>query len=194
MEKFNREMESFFRTLYAGEERVLVFGEGKPHARIMLTGEAPGEQETIKRRPFVGKAGKNLDEFLAKTGFDRAEMYVTNAVKFRPTRVSPAGNIVNRPPTREEIELFLPWLKKEIALVSPACVVTMGNTALQALMGRKTVIGDAHGRFACRDGQMVFPIYHPASLIYNRALAPQYERDLLVLQAWRREYAGEMQK
>lgn len=186
MKAFNEEMEAFIRSVYPGERRTLVFGEGARRARILLVGEAPGEQETIQGRPFVGKAGKNLDEFLAKTGFDRSALYVTNTVKFRPTKISAAGRTVNRPPTREEVELFLPFLKREIERINPGCVVTLGNTALQALMGRRAVVGDWHGRFTrLPDGRLLFPIYHPASLIYNRALSDVYERDLRVLSAWR---------
>ncbi len=184
MRKFNREMGEFFDRLYE-DGRVLVYGEGRKGAQLMLIGEAPGEQETLQGRPFVGKAGKNLDELLALTGFDRGSLYITNVVKFRTTRRSEAGRLSNRAPTREEVELFLPWLKREIELVDPACVVTMGNTALKALAGRKALIGEAHGKFARIDGRTLFPIYHPASLIYNRALVPVYERDLRLLADWR---------
>ena len=186
MKKLNQEMEKFFRELYAGEEKVLVFGEGAKNARLMLVGEAPGAQEALMGRPFVGKAGKNLDEFLALSGFKREELYITNAVKFRPTKVSAAGRTVNRTPTREEVQLFLPWLKSEIAAIKPECIVTLGNTALSALCG-KAVIGQVHGRFLEADGRAVYPIYHPASLIYNRSLAETYREDLMRLARWREE-------
>ena len=185
MKQFNQEMDAFFQSLYPGQGRVLVFGEGVERARIALVGVAPGAQETLMGHPFVGKAGKNLDEFLQKTGFERKELYITNTVKFRPVKISKAGRVVNRPPTREEIELFLPFLRKELQVVAPECVVTMGNTALQALMGREYVVGDAHGRFFKSGEFTIFPIYHPASLIYNRSLANVYERDLSLLASWR---------
>ena len=185
MKKFNREMKEFFDKLYAEHGKLLVYGEGARGADLMLIGEAPGEQETRLGRPFVGKAGKNLDYFLELSGFDRSQLYITNVVKFRPTKTSKAGNLVNRAPTREEMELFIPWLKREIESVDPKCVVVMGNTALVALAGRQAVIGKAHGRFMRIDDRTVFPIYHPASLIYNRALTPLYERDLQLLAEWR---------
>ena len=150
----------------------------------MLIGEAPGEQETLKRRPFVGKAGKNLDEFLEIAGLDRSDLYVSNAVKFRPTKISAAGRIVNRPPTREEIRLFLPWLKSEIECVHPEVVVTLGNVPLKALTGNRSVIGEMHGRFVPYEGRVLYPIYHPASLIYNRSLADTYRADLETLKSW----------
>ncbi|MDL2206161.1 uracil-DNA glycosylase [Eubacteriales bacterium OttesenSCG-928-N13] len=185
MKKFKQEMTRFFRELYQGEQKVLVFGEGEEHAAIMLIGEAPGEQESLSGRPFVGKAGRNLDEFLALSGFDRAQLYITNTVKFRPVRTSDAGRTVNRTPSREEIELFLPWLRREIALVKPECVVTLGNTALRALMGNKVTIGAVHGRFQMIDGQLIYPMYHPASVIYNRALRDTYLEDIRRLADWR---------
>ena len=114
LEKLRGELEALIGEVYEGERKVLVHGEGRVGARVMLIGEAPGEQESLKRRPFVGKAGKNLDEFLELAGIDRGEMYVSNAVKFRPTKLSAAGRVVNRPPTREEVKLFLPWLMREI--------------------------------------------------------------------------------
>ena len=84
------EMEKLIQELYPGDRKVLVHGEGADGARVMLIGEAPGEQETLKRRPFVGKAGKNLDEFLEIAWLDRSDLYVSNAVKFRPTKISAA--------------------------------------------------------------------------------------------------------
>ena len=187
MEKLREEMEAFFAALYAEEKKVLVHGEGFLGARAALVGEAPGEQETLLRRPFVGKAGKTLDAFLAESGLMREELYVTNAVKFRPTKISAAGRVVNRPPTTEEIHLFLPWLKRELALVKPGCVVTLGNVPLGAVMGGGLTIGEAHGRFMkSADGFTVYPMYHPASLIYNPSLKETYAADMRRFADWLR--------
>ena len=141
MDKFRRELTQFIDELYEGEKKVLVHGEGSIGARVMLIGEAPGQQETLMGRPFVGKAGKNLDEFLELAGIERDELFVSNTVKFRPTRISAAGRTVNRPPTQEEIRIFLPWLRREIEMVHPECVVTLGNVPLRALTDRKVAIG-----------------------------------------------------
>lgn len=186
MEKLRQELEKLIQEVYAGESKVLVHGEGSINARVMLIGEAPGEQETLLRRPFVGKAGKNLDEFLEIAGIDRGELYVSNTVKFRPTKISDAGRVVNRPPTREEINLFLPWLKKEIEIVAPEVVVTLGNVPLKALMGPKAVIGSEHGKWSETGGVKLYPMYHPASLIYNRSLRDVYTEDIRRLGAWLR--------
>ena len=177
------EITSLVDGVYGGEKKVLVFGEGAPGARVMMIGEAPGEREALLGRPFVGKAGKNLDEFLALSGLSRGDMYVTNAVKFRPTKLSQAERVVNRPPTQEEISLFLPFLRREIALISPGVVVTLGNVPLKALLGAKAVIGDMHGREICDKGVRLFPLYHPASIIYNPSLRDAYGRDMETLAA-----------
>ena len=187
MERFRAELKAFVDGLYEGEKKVLVYGEGDAGARVMMIGEAPGEQETLLGRPFVGKAGKNLDEFLELAGMDRGQLYVTNTVKFRPTKRSAAGRVVNRPPTQEEVRLFLPWLLKEIDIVDPVCVITLGNVPLKALMGRGAVIGEMHGRFASREGRRVYPMYHPASVIYNPALRTVYRDDILRFARWWRE-------
>ena len=168
-------MAGHFTEIYEGNARSLVFGEGSFHSRLMMIGEAPGEQETLKGRPFVGKAGKNLDEF-----------YITNTVKFRPTKRSDAGRLVNRPPTKEEIALFLPWLKREIALVAPDCIATLGNVPLKALAGDRVVIGDVHGQFLECEGRVLYPLYHPASLIYNPSLRGVYAEDVKRLGDWLR--------
>ena len=156
----------------------LVFGEGPARARVMLIGEAPGEKEEEAGRPFVGKAGSNLDAFLSAARLDRGSLYVTNTVKLRPYRVSAAGNRVNRPPTAREVEFFLPFLIGEIDEIRPQWIVTLGNTPLKALLGKTAVIGEMHGRAIPFRARMLFPMYHPASLLYNRALTGVYEADM----------------
>ncbi|MBQ7846614.1 MAG: uracil-DNA glycosylase [Clostridia bacterium] len=183
MEQFRKRCRAFFDTLWPAEEKTLVFGEGRAdHPPIMLIGEAPGEQETLQGRPFVGKAGKNLDAFLEVVGLRREDIYISNVVKVRPTKVSPKGSVSNRPPNREELALFTPYLYEEILLVQPKMIVTLGNVALKALLGKEAVIGDHHGQVtrAQVQGQpfQVFPLYHPASIIYNRSLTEIYQQDL----------------
>lgn len=184
MDKLRMELEKLIAEVYEEDRKILVHGEGRSGARVMLIGEAPGEQETLQRRPFVGKAGRNLDEFLELAGIDRSELYVSNTVKFRPTKISAAGRVVNRPPTREEINLFLPWLKREMELVQPEVVVTLGNVPLKALMGSKVIIGDVHGAFQDVEGMRLYPMYHPASLIYNPSLRETYAGDIRRLASW----------
>ena len=187
MEKYKQALRDFLAGVMPGRENALVFGEGPLHPKLMLIGEAPGEQETLMGRPFVGKAGKNLDRFLELAGMRREEIYISNAVKIRPTKTSKTGRISNRPPTKEEIALFRPWLLREIDLVAPQMIATLGNVPLFAVTGDKRLtIGEAHGRVleAGETGRRLFALYHPASLIYNRALEPVYEQDVRALAAW----------
>ena len=186
MDELRAELRAFVAGRFPGREDGLVLGEGPLGAAVMLIGEAPGEQEEKLRRPFVGKAGRNLDGFLAAAGLDRSGLYVTNAVKLRPTRLSRAGRVVNRPPTREEIDAFEPWLRREIRLVRPGCVVTLGNVPLQALLGRGAAIGRLHGQFLEAEGAALFPMYHPASVIYNPSLKAVMEADMRSLAGWLR--------
>jgi len=165
-------------------EATIVFGEG-PFIRPLLAviGEAPGAEEEKLRRPFVGKAGKNLDSFLAVLGLMRAEVYITNLVKLRPSKISKAGRVVNRAPNKEEISLFAPMLRDELAIAAPRFIATLGNFALRAMLGDDTAtIGQHHGKLIqLPDGRELFPLYHPASVIYNRALADVYAADLAAL-------------
>lgn len=184
-EEYKNELRAFLAEAMPDKEDALVFGEGPDAPRLMLIGEAPGEQESLLGRPFVGKAGKNLDHFLQLAGLKRDEIYISNAVKIRPTKTGKTGRLSNRPPTREEIALFRPWLLREIEEVSPRIIATLGNVPLQAVTGEKVTIGEAHGqmRIAGETKLPLFALYHPASLIYNRSLAPVYEQDVRSLAA-----------
>lgn len=179
MERLNRlrsEMEAWMREQWP--DAVPVHGEGRLGVRVMLIGEAPGEQETLARRPFVGKAGKNLDAFLEMAQIDRGDLYVSNVVKMRPWKLSKSGNIVNRPPTRAEIEAYKPWLFREIEIVQPQIIATLGNVPLGALTDMKQTIGERHGKPMETPHGTLYPMYHPASVIYNRALEPVYREDV----------------
>ncbi len=189
MERWKKECAAFFGDLSTDGQKPLVFGDGPTNEPVlMLIGEAPGEQETLQGKPFVGKAGKNLDAFLQAVRLRRCDVYVSNVVKVRPTKISPAGRVVNRPPSREEKALFTPWLMREIAILRPQALVTLGNVALQAFL--PTSIGETHGRWrravvSPPNGEAftlpLFALYHPASVIYNQALKETYARDLEAL-------------
>ncbi|MBC5647773.1 uracil-DNA glycosylase [Christensenella tenuis] len=171
---------------YPGQE--LVFGDGNPDAGLMLVGEAPGRDEVVQKKPFVGRAGKNLDGFLETLGLSRADLYVTNVCKFRPAKVSAKNTVSNRPPTKKEILAAKPFLWREIELVAPRLLVTLGNTPLHAVKDFQSNIGEYHGK----PGQIaigekkccLFALYHPASILYNPALKEIYEQDLSNLAVW----------
>lgn len=187
--RFRQDCTAFFDTLSSSGQKPLVFGDGLSEKPVlMLIGEAPGEQETLHGKPFVGKAGKNLDEFLEALKLKRGDIYISNVVKVRPTKISAAGRVVNRSPTREEKALFTPWLMKEIEIVQPAALVTLGNVALQAFI--KDTIGNLHGNWhraviaPPKEPAFTLPLfalYHPASIIYRQALKETYYEDLNTL-------------
>lgn len=189
LEEINREFIARF-----GAEYTLVCGEGNARAQLMLVGEAPGRQEEEQGRPFVGQAGKNLNEFLALAEMKRGALYISNAVKFRPTKTGASGRLSNRTPAKDEIARFNPWLAEEIACVRPRVVASLGNTALRAVLSAcdaderyaKAVIGEVHGRpLSLGEGlPALFPLYHPASIIYRRELKSVYEQDVRALRAY----------
>lgn len=164
-----------------------VFGCGCSEPKLLLIGEAPGREEVKLSRPFSGAAGKNLDDFLQLAQIRREETYITNAIKYRLSKVSPkTGRLSNRPATRDEILSSRAFLLKEIEILSPICVVTLGNVPLRAVTGDFSLnIGDVHGRPVYektgKNELMIFPLYHPASVIYNRSLKQTCQTDILKL-------------
>lgn len=157
-----------------------VVGEGETASPVlMLIGEAPGRDEVLQGRPFVGKAGQNLSKFLEVIEVSRESIYITNVVKIRPTLAGKSSRERNRPPTMKEVELFNPWLLEEIRHIQPKVLVTLGNTPLKSLMGKEASIGGMHGLpIDSPFGIKLFPLYHPAAIIYNRALSAVYDNDL----------------
>lgn len=154
--------------LWQSRTRV-VPGEGDAAARVMLVGEAPGRQEDATGRPFVGRAGRLLDELLPLSGLDRRKVYVANTVKCRPVGLD--GR--DRRLSPEEVAACAGFLKTQLLLVSPALVVTLGATALEWFLPGFGV-GEARGRLHRADGWLVFPTYHPAA-----ALRDEYKRGLI---------------
>ena len=160
-----------------------VIGEGSHLAKIMFVGEAPGETEAKTGRPFCGRAGKILDELLASIGIDRKDVYVTNIVKDRP----PA----NRDPEPSEIDLYAPFLDRQIEIMRPKIVATLGRFSMQYVMSRYGLewelgpISRIHGKvFETKLGEeklLVVPLYHPAAAIYNQALLGTLKNDFTVL-------------
>jgi DNA polymerase len=162
-----------------------VFGIGNLKASIVLVGEAPGETEVKQGKPFVGKAGQNLNEFLKVVELDREDLYVTNVVKIRPTKLSEHGNTINRPPNEDEIKKYSKYLFEEIDLIIPDLIVTLGGVAYKTIMGKSLSISQDHGNKTIAEIKgnhyNVFPLYHPASIIYKQELKDDYMADLIKL-------------
>jgi uracil-DNA glycosylase len=139
----------------------MVPGEGDPNAAIMIVGEAPGASEDKQGRPFVGRAGKLLDELLAEAGLERSDVYITNVVKARPPG--------NRDPRADEVAHHMPWLEAQLALIQPKLVVPLGRHAL-AHFSDGAKISEVHGTEVTERGRTLFPLYHPAAALHNQSL------------------------
>jgi uracil-DNA glycosylase len=142
-----------------------VFGEGLKRSRLMLVGEQPGDKEDVEGRPFVGPAGRLLDRALVDAGIDRADVYVTNAVKH--FKWKPRGKRrIHAKPNGEEIAACRPWLDAEIAVVDPEVVVCLGATAAKALLGRDFKVSTQRGEVTrWPDGRQVTATVHPSSIL-----------------------------
>jgi DNA polymerase len=141
------------------ERKNIVFGEGNPAADLMFIGEGPGREEDIQARPFVGSAGKVLTSLIGKMGFNREDVYIANIVKCRPP--------MNRNPEVDEINACLPFLKKQIGIIGPKVIMTLGKFSSQALLGTDSPISRLRGRFYLYEEIPVMPTFHPAYLMRN---------------------------
>jgi uracil-DNA glycosylase len=126
-------------------------------ARVLLVGEAPGRHEDEGGLPFIGRSGRLLDELLAEVGLDRAQIAVCNTVKCRPPG--------NRTPKRPELATCRAWLDRQVEVIDPEVVVTLGGTALTWALGRGVRIGDVHGKVYELAGHTVVPTYHPSAAL-----------------------------
>lgn len=152
-------------------------GEGSIKTPLMFVGEAPGRDEDLHGRPFVGAAGKFLTEMLKMIGYEREDVYITNVVKHRPPN--------NRDPQPDEIEACFPYLKEQIELIKPLIIATLGRHAMNLFLpGLK--ISEVHGQAKRSRGiysekQIYFPLYHPASALYNPGLRATLIHDMMKL-------------
>lgn len=157
--------------------RNTVFADGVPEARVMIVGEAPGREEDLEGRPFVGRAGRLLDRMFAAIGLSRlgagAEaLYISNILPWRPPQ--------NRTPTPVEIAMMLPFVERHVALAAPEVLVLMGNVACQGLLGRQGITR-LRGQWVEVLGRPALPMFHPAFLLRNPAAKRAAWEDLLSL-------------
>ncbi len=141
----------------------VVFGEGNPHAKIFIIGEAPGRDEDLQGRPFVGKSGQLLDRILSACGFTREEhVFIGNIIKCRPPG--------NRVPLPEEAAACMPYLLEQIERVDPKIMILLGATALNHMMGPQYRITRVRGQWLTWNNLLVMPVFHPSALLRNPAL------------------------
>ena len=160
--------------------RQVVFSDGQPNARVMIIGEAPGRDEDIQGKPFVGRAGQLLDLMFSHIGLSRqsldagSALYITNVLPWRPPQ--------NRDPKPDEIAMILPFLKRHAALIDPDVIVAMGNHSCQALLGRRGITR-LRGNWTEALGKPVLPMFHPAYLLRSPEAKREAWADLLSLKA-----------
>lgn len=144
-----------------------VFGEGAKHASVLFVGEQPGDKEDLAGRPFVGPAGRILDQALAEAGIARSEVYVTNAVKHFSWEADERGKRrIHKKPRYSEIQACKPWLEAEIAVTKPYVVVCLGSTAAQALLGKTFRVTRQRGVFLASDiAPLLMATVHPSSIL-----------------------------
>lgn len=136
----------------------LVFGVGSPDAQIVFIGEAPGKHEDVQGEPFVGAAGKFLNEMLEMIGMRREDVYITNIVKYRPPG--------NRDPYPDEKQEFMPYLEEQLDVIQPVLTVTLGRHSLNCFLPEMR-ISECHGKPKRYEGRIYLPLFHPAAALYN---------------------------
>ncbi len=150
----------------------LVFGDGSADADVVFIGEAPGKNEDEQGLPFVGAAGKFLNEMLESIGLKRSDVYITNIVKYRPPD--------NRDPYPDEKAEFLPFLKQQLAIIKPKLIVTLGRHSMEVLLpGLK--ISQCHGQPKRYKGQVYLPLFHPAAALYNGGMRQTLIDDFAII-------------
>lgn len=149
----------------------VVFGVGSETAEIMLIGEGPGEQEDLQGIPFVGPAGKLLDDMLSIIDLDRANVYIANIVKCRPPR--------NRDPQEDEQDACFEFLRRQVALIQPKIIVCLGRVSAKKIIAPDYRITREHGTWICRNGVWITAIYHPSALLRDQDKRPETFEDLL---------------
>lgn len=158
----------------------VVFGTGNSSAEVLFVGEGPGENEDLQGEPFVGRAGKLLDDMLKLIDLDRhSNIYIANIVKCRPPK--------NRDPLETEQEACMDWLRAQYSLISPKIVVCLGRIAAMAMIKPDFKISQEHGRFFDKDGVKFTALYHPAALLRDPRRRPETFEDLKALQQMIRE-------
>lgn len=163
-----------------------VFGVGDPYTNIMFIGEGPGFQEDHKGEPFVGRAGALLDKIIAAMGFSRQTVYIANIVKCHPMKnpSNPELKTNDRPPTQDEMQACKPYLDKQIEIIAPKVIVTLGSSSTKALLQTEETISSLRGKFKEYHGIKLMPTYHPAALLRNPNLKKDVWHDMQQVMAY----------
>ncbi len=173
LEEIRAQVEECRRCPLAEGRTQTVFGVGNPEARVLIVGEAPGKNEDLQGEPFVGAAGKYLNELLAVAGLSRSDVFIANVLKCRPPG--------NRDPQPDEIELCAPYLREQTRTIDPEFIVTLGNFSTKFILKTEVGITRLHGTLQQAGRFKVFPIFHPAAALYDGGKREALENDFATL-------------
>ena len=176
LQELGHSLQDCQRCRLASGRTQVVFGAGNPNASIMFVGEAPGFYEDKQGEPFVGAAGRLLNELLEGAGLSRKDIYIANVIKCRPPD--------NRDPLPDEVETCKPFLFQQIEMIKPKVVCTLGNFAMQTLMGKKIGIMKVRGQAFQVQDFFVFPMLHPAAALHQGNLNEPLREDFRKLKAF----------
>lgn len=176
LERLKKEMDADMSLPLRTSETQLVFGEGNPDTDIYCLGEGPGYTENLLGRPFVGRAGKLLDKTLAENNLKREDVYISNVVRFRPPE--------NRDPSPEEIAAFQPYVDKEIEIIDPPVIVTLGRFSMNKFLPGVKISG-VHGKPELINWRgkkvAIVPMYHPAAALRASAILNEFRKDFKII-------------
>ncbi len=175
LKKIREDIGDCQRCKLCGDRTHIVFGEGDPSAQLLFVGEAPGRDEDEQGRPFVGRAGQLLTKMIEAMGLKREQVYIANIVKCRPPD--------NRYPEMDEVLTCYPFLLRQIQVIQPKIIITLGNLATQTLLDTKAGITSLHGSFRDFHGTKLMPTYHPAFLLRNPNMKKPCWEDLKLVMA-----------
>lgn len=169
LKEFYEEIKNCQKCPLSKERTHLVFGEGNENAEIMFVGEAPGYYEDKEGKPFIGQAGKLLSELLTSINLTREDIYIANVLKCRPPQ--------NRDPQPQEVETCKPYLFKQIEIIKPRAICTLGNFATQTILEKKVGISKVRGQYFQVKNFFVFPLFHPAAVLHQNGLLEPLKED-----------------
>ncbi len=173
LDSIRAQVEACHRCPLAEGRTHTVFGTGNPHARVLIVGEAPGKNEDLQGKPFVGAAGQYLSELLSIAGLEREEVFIANVLKCRPPS--------NRDPLPEEIQVCTPYLREQTRTINPEYIVTLGNFSTKFILKTEVGITRLHGQLHRAGRFKVFPIFHPAAALYDGKKREALENDFVTL-------------
>jgi DNA polymerase len=170
LEELNEEVKKCTKCNLCKNRTNTVLGSGNPKARLMFIGEGPGADEDMQGLPFVGKAGKLMNEAFKGLGINREEVYIANIVKCRPPN--------NRTPLKEEATACMDYLRNQVIIVNPEIIVLMGNTALKNILGEEYGITSSRGKWVTKKNIKYMPTFHPAALLRDESKKIDFWNDL----------------